>query len=277
MLLVTFAGVIPVLADIDVLNDVKLGMTFKEVLAAKFKPPDMVGPALASVEEVNNILNPPPASTTGAGMSIPGMPMGMTPPVASPMPSPSPMSPPFGITGPGATAPDLVPKGRSDYIVWVYNEESGITKMQYTTYVIFNRGLATDADAGKVQGVVLWLKSQVRKSDKSNLSTPVPELQLGSNMTDLITKYNYPRPLAKIDANFFLAYPDQQIAYTVSSTTHKVIGIAIGGKMLTVVTRTSSTTPAATTGTTPATPSSTMPPSGMPGSLPGMGVPMPPR
>lgn len=291
MLLVTFAGMFPVSADIDTLNHVKLGMTFKEVLAATFKPPDLIGPTLSSVDEVNNILNPPPASSTGAGVGMPGMPGApgmpgmpgvMTPPVSSPMPSPSPM-PPSGMPGPftsgpsgTSSTPDLVPKGRSDYVIWVYKDHSGITKMQYVTYVVFNRGLATDADAGKVVGVVLWQISQVRKSDKSNLDTPVPELQLGSNMTELIAKYNYPKPLAKIDANFFLAYPDQQIAYTVSATSHKVIGIAIGAKMLTVVSRTSTTTPAATTGATPATTTTPIPPTGLPGPMPGMS-PMVPR
>ena len=61
-LLMALVGPAPVSANVA-LNGIEVGTTFKEVLDNTHRSPDLVGPSLASIEEVNNILDPPPAAT----------------------------------------------------------------------------------------------------------------------------------------------------------------------------------------------------------------------
>ena len=271
-LLMALLGSAPVSANVA-LNGIEIGKDFNSVLDHMARTPDLVGPSLASIEEVNNILNPPPAATASAGMGMPGMPGVSQPPTVFPTTGPPMMGDP-GMGAPAAPV-ELIPKGRSDYVFWAYHQvgKNGYT---WTMYIMFDRGLTDSSKAGQVVGVVLWLTSKPQNKDTTHLSTPDAgaDIQLGSNMTKLIGAYGYPNPMVKIGANYFLAYPDRQIAYTVNTTTHKVIGIEIGEKLLTLVPRQSAATAA---GSTPTGTSGSMPGGANPSLAPLPGQPIQPK
>lgn len=271
------------------LSGVRINDSFDLVLAAKGSP-HSVGPTLASVAEVNNILRPPPVSTGFTGMGGTGMPptggaQPIMPPIGPGMMPPGPGEYPAQPVDPTA---DLVAKGRSDYICWMYsgnNKEKPDPKSGWASYVLFNRGLgrAGRFNAGKVVAVAVWLFDQ-SASDVPAANTTYNGIALGAKMSSVTDRFGFPNPMIKIGNTFALSYSG--VTYSVDASTRKVIGICLFDKLLTIVPNFTSLVEELPNidgpGGTPGMPGMPgMPPGGLPGipgGMPASGYPggMPP-
>lgn len=266
------------------LNGVKINDSFDLVLAA-IGSPQSVGPSLASIAEVNNILRPPPVSTGFTGMDIPGMPpVGSATPIAPPNMPPT-MAPPSSPWGTEPTTPvdptaDLVAKGRSNYICWMYTgniKDKPDPKSGWATYVLFNRGLGRSGrfNAGKVASVTVWLYD-LSASGIPAAATTYNGIGLGAKMSAVTDRFGFPNPMIKIGNTFALSYSG--VTYSVDATTRKVIGICLFDKLLTLVPNFTSLLEELpnidTPGGMPGMPGMPGGP-GMPGTLPGMPNGMP--
>ncbi|HEX2948063.1 MAG TPA: hypothetical protein VHV83_00585 [Armatimonadota bacterium] len=246
------------------LNGVNLNAKYNEVLSAKGMP-HYIGPSLESADDITNILIPPPLPTTASAGGDTGlMPaMGADPGLAGGGFAPGvPVAPTVG-TG-GSTTADQKPKGQFDYVIWMYegNSKNGPDKKDgFTTYVFF------DKKNGTVIEVVTWLNDLKRSIDVKAPNS----IALGSSLSKILSTFGYPKPFAKIGANFVCPYPDKQVTFSIDAATKKVIGIAVGRKPLTGI----SVAPTITS--TPDAPPATAP-GAAPGAFgaPQQGPPLPP-
>lgn len=265
------------------LSGVSINSSFDLVLAAKGAP-HSVGPTLASIAEVNNILRPPPVSTGFSGMGdTGGMPSGgaaqpIGPPIGPGMMPPGGMNP--GV--PVDPTADLVAKGRSDYICWMYtgnNKDKPDPQSGWATYVLLQRGLgrAGRFNAGKVAAVAVWLYDQ-SVSDIPAANTTYNGIGLGAKMSAVTDRFGFPNPMIKIGNTFALSYSG--VTYSVDASTRRVIGICLFDKLLTIVPNFTSLIEELPTidspGGMPGMPPGGLP--GMPGGMPASGYPggMPP-
>ena len=223
------------------LSGIKLNDTFDVVLGVKGSP-HSIGPTLESVADVNNILRPPPV-TTMPMMTDYAMPPAMTPPGGMPPPGPG-VNPPFGGAWPtpGMDQPvdptaDLKPKGRSEYVIWMYegnNPNRPDPKSGWATYVVMNRGLGRTGrfNAGRVVAVAIWLYDQTA-TNLPAAPTTYNGIKLGSRMSEVTDRFGFPNPMIKIGNTFALNYSG--VTYSVDAATRKVIGICLFDRLLTIV------------------------------------------
>lgn len=228
------AGLLPAYAAEDSLNGFTLNTTFREVLGDNNQcMPHFIGPTLENVTDVTNILKIPPlplsfftmgSSSMPGGPGMAGGPMGA--PMGAPMGGPAmPGVVPFAG---GGTGKEMVLKGRTDFIVWMYaGEPNGEPNLDagYFTYVVFDK-------EGQVIEVIVWLTDTTRTRMPS-VSPPRQNIPLGSGMADLINSYGYPQNLARIGSQIVFSYPS--VTYSLDAGTKKVIGIAIGSMPLTAI------------------------------------------
>lgn len=216
--------------DSLLLNGVGLNWTFDQVFAVRGAP-HFIGPSVDDVTDINNILNPPPLPSsasdmsmmTGAAPMMPGMPAypaGMMPGMPGADPSMASMGP---------TEIPKTPKGRSDCIVWMYEGNDKMAPKAdagWYTYVIFNR------KSGTVESVIVWSADPTKPAGIPKLKDGIT---LGSKLSDLLAIYEYPDSFFKVGACFVCPYGGQQLSFSISVKTRKILGIAMGKKQLTVI------------------------------------------
>lgn len=196
------------------LNSITLGSSYADVLA-KCGMPHGVGPAVASVEEIWNLLDPPERVSEVAqelqSVAAPGLP------------------------NPGAARISLYSgmktrayQLRPQHCVWMYVGDSIASnkwrdmpdpRAQWATYVIFN-------EQGRVVGVVVMTDSakiQVPKHIRTSSN-----ITIGSTLIDVAQVYTWPDPLIQYEGYFFCSYPDQNVTFTIDVNTRQVTTMAIG-------------------------------------------------
>lgn len=196
------------------LNGVKLGWSFSDVLTACGMPHG-IGPAVGSVEEIWNLIDPPENLSVVAddlsSMSAPGLPQASSPRLSM-------------YAGMKNRAYYLRPR----HSVWMYVGDSIANKLlrekpdpnsEWATYVIFN-------EQGKVVGVVVM-------QDHPDVRVPAAirttsGVSFNSTLLDVSRLYTWPDPLIQYEGFFFCHYPEQNIAFTIDVNTRRVTTIAIG-------------------------------------------------
>jgi len=260
------------------LNDVTLNSTFVEVLTRRGIP-HFIGPSVNSSEAITQLLStrPLPAEpvTPGAagGLGAPGAPRqpyrgGAMPPAGTNWPA----------TGMGTPTGEALPqpaKEKKPHMVWRYdgNGPKPDPKAGMTTYVFFN-------ERGTVEAVVVNKTGERVAADIRTESG----FGFGAKMFDIVKRYEWPEPLARVGSLYFCAYPNYNVTFAADSASRKVVCIAIGLNMqlavleqktaeLPLITPISPVVPA---GVTHPTAGGTLPIPGMgpgvrPGMRPGMG------
>jgi hypothetical protein len=242
LLLVACVLTLPVLVSAQAsrretsLNGVFLNSSFLDVLKVRGIP-HFIGPALAGVGAIETILNPPPIAVMPTMASAPGAGMG------------GPGSPDAGAMA--GIAP-LEKRPEEDYILWMYegndrnvpHPEAG-----YITYVVFSK-------AGSVIGVAV-VQTDLNKPVGIGTSTG---MTFGKRLIEMVEKYDWPEPFARVDTYYFCSYPDRNVTFSLDVATRKIAVIAIGIPM-TVVRNKGEGTPGASGAP------------GMPGMLPGGPIP----
>ncbi|HOF87406.1 MAG TPA: hypothetical protein PLZ36_04775 [Armatimonadota bacterium] len=191
------------------LNGVTINAGAPDVLKA-LGLPHYIGPALPGAEAIEKILNPPPLMAMGgaapAAPAAPGMPDG------------------------GVAAGPPKPKPEEEHIVWLYegvrwNGTSYSTNLNagHATYVIFDK-------YGKVAGVVMSVDTPATNPGiyMSSRGPQGEKVGFGTRMIEMVTVYDWPDPLARLDKYYFAAYPDRNVTFSLDSATRKVVVMAIG-------------------------------------------------
>lgn len=207
LLLMTVASAAGLLKPERQLNGITLGSSYADVLAKRGMPLG-VGPAVNSVDEIWNLLDPPPIEVAEELRSV-----------AAP-----------GVPSTGASRMALYAEMkerayqlRPEYVIWEYVQRNAQGKIDpkaaWATYVIFD-------GKGKVIGVVVM-------ADHAGATVPAEirtksDIRIGSLLFDVTRTYSWPDPLIQYGNYFFCNYPDQDVAFTVNADTRRVTAIAIG-------------------------------------------------
>jgi hypothetical protein len=190
------------------LAGVSVGSSFLDVLNGRGLP-HYIGPALPTADEIENVLDPPPASLVDTAAAAVGGTPGM----------------PGGAAMPGSPAAAPKPP-REKYIVWMYAGDSPVANPAsgWNMYVVFDK-------RGTVVSVVVSLKTP--KSLPPGFST-TSGIRLGSKLFPLIDLYDWPEPFSQIGGQFFLSYPDKNVTFAVDKASRSVVTIAVGLPMTVV-------------------------------------------
>ena len=183
------------------LNGIVLGWNATEVIKYFKAMPHYIGPAKASAGEAMLTLDPPPLATEAAAMASSGA----------------------TISGANGPTVDEVAERLQKMIVWVYvgNGKVPDPSKGWTTYIFFG-------PQGTVQAVAV-LQTKVTAKPPIEIGTD-GSVTFGTRLMDLVSgkRYDWPEPLRKIEDYLFCAYPKFNVTYSVSSSTRRVVGIAIG-------------------------------------------------
>jgi len=182
------------------LNKIVLGSNCIEVLKA-FGIPHYFGPAKNSAADAMTVLDPPP--------------------IASDMSAFVAAASTTTISSTGAPTVDQVAERLQHMTIWMYvgNGKTPNPNAGWTTYVFF-------APQGTVQAIAVTL---TKPTAKPPIETD-GGVTFGTRLMDMVSgkRYDWPEPLRKIDNYLFCDYPRYNVTYAVSSTTRRVVGIAIG-------------------------------------------------
>ena len=182
------------------LNGIRIGSTYVDVLKMHGIP-TFVGPAKTNADEVMGVLDPTElateAATVAASVSTPG----------------------------GTSTVDEEAMRLQQMTIWEYfgtlgNARAGRNPNGGWVTLVFING------QGTVVGVCVTLT-------KAGAKPPIETesgVSFGTRMMDIVSGkgYDWPDPLRRVDGNMFLSYPNKDVAFTVSSTTRRVICMSVG-------------------------------------------------
>lgn len=210
------------------LNNVTLNSTFVEVLT-RHGIPHYIGPAVTGADTITSLLSSQPMPKTGPGAAgTPGGPGagGMYPGAMGGGDDPMGGAARGGGLGAGAgislVGPDGLPKPeekKKQYMIWRYDGKGPVpdARAGYSMYVFFN-------ERGTVEGVVV-VQTGLRVTE--NIRTD-SGFGFGAKMFDIVKRYEWPDPLARIGSLYFCNYPAYNVTFALDGESRKVLCIGIG-------------------------------------------------
>jgi len=224
------------------MDGVTVGMDVEELFNVRGFP-QFMGPALENIVDINSIISPPPFGVANMTKGSGGGGMGGSSPWSGggiPTIGGGGMS--MGSTG----QEPLKPLGSQDYIIFLYRHDKQLYGKNYTpnynTYIFIERA------SGSVLYSVVW---EEPGKQPRGLVPPEGGITLGSTILQIYQNIGYPNNITQINDIYIYFYQSKGISYSVSTTTGKVVGIALANRGITMdFTKMKQTTSATQQGTT---------------------------